>query len=83
MSFSISIDMTRRTLLHGHTYIKNRLGRRRTFLIDIPSGEVKYTDVCSVCANYKVRLTHTEEYRIAFCFGEGQQLLDSTLSKKR
>lgn len=64
-----------------HTHMNNRL--RRTFLINRPSGEVKHTDVCSVCANCKVRLTHTEKYRIAFCFGEGQQLLDSTLSKKK
>lgn len=36
----------------------------------IPSGEVKDSDVCCVCAYNQVRLAHTEKHRVALCLGE-------------
>lgn len=47
----------------------------------IPSGEVKDSYVCRVCAYHQVRLTHTEYHRVALCFGESQKLLHGALKK--
>lgn len=61
--------------------IQWQINKKKLFQYQLPSGEVKHTDVCGVRAYYKIRLTHIEKDRVSFCFGEGQQLLDSALSQ--
>lgn len=37
----------------------------------LPSGEVKNSDVCCVCAYHQVRLAHIKQHWVSLCLGEG------------